>query len=404
MKEKIVALVDGNNFFVSCEILMNPSLKGKPVCVLSNNDGCVISRSYEAKKIGIKMGQPYFLAKKDFPDAIYLSANFSVYHELSQRMIEKLQNYSDKLDVYSIDEAFLDLTGLDKILKLSFDEIAKLIKKDIEETIGVSVSVGIANSKTLAKIATHKAKTQNGTYVISKENIDFELKNIPIEEVWGIGRNISRSLKAYGVFFALDILSKDDDFYKIHYGKKGLELKYELLGVSVIPLTGILVKPKSIQRTKAFPEFSKDEKYIFTEVELHLHNVCRKLRQYNLQTDSIYVMLRTKDFRVFVLEEKLDFSTNSELLLTPIVKKLFKKMYDKEIIYRSAGVYVSNLIDSEKIQLEFFQDEIKNKKEQLSTVIDKIEEKYGKGYLSIGQIGIKSIQEMHKREMRHRTF
>ena len=404
MKEKIVALVDGNNFFVSCEILMNPSLKGKPVCVLSNNDGCVISRSYEAKKIGIQMGQPYFLAKKDFPDAVYLSANFSVYHELSQRMIEKLKNYSDKLDVYSIDEAFLDLTGLDKILKLSFEEMAKLIKKDIEDTIGVSVSVGIANSKTLAKIATHKAKKQNGTYVISKENIIEELKNIPIEEVWGIGRNISRSLKAYGVFSALDILNKDDNFYKSHYGKKGLELKYELLGESVIPLTGIFTKPKSIQRTKAFPEFSKDDKYIFAEIELHLNNVCRKLRQYNLQTDSIYVMLRTKDFRVFVLEEKLDFATNSELILTPIVKKLFEKMYDKEIIYRSAGVYASNLIDTEKIQLDFFQDEVKNKKEHLSTIIDKIENKYGKGYLSIGQIGIKSIQEKHKREMRHRSF
>ncbi|MBQ8886262.1 MAG: hypothetical protein IJY61_00995 [Candidatus Gastranaerophilales bacterium] len=404
MKEKIIALVDGNNFFVSCEILMNPSLKGKPVCVLSNNDGCVISRSYEAKKLGIKMGQPYFLAKKDFPDAIYLSANFGVYHELSQRMIEKLQNYSDKLDVYSIDEAFLDLTGLDKILKLSFDEIAKLIKNDIENTIGVSVSVGIANSKTLTKIATHKAKSQNGTYVISKENICSELKKIPIEEVWGIGRNISRSLKSYGVFSAFDILNKDDNFYKIHYGKKGLELKYELLGESVIPLTGIFTKPKSIQRTKAFPKFSKDKKYILAEIELHLHNVCRKLREYNLQTDSIYVMLRTKDFRVFVLEEKLDFSTNSELILTPIVKNLFDKMYDKEIIYRSAGVYASNLIDTEKIQLEFFQNEIKNKKEQISTIIDKIDNKYGKGYLAIGQIGIKSIQEKHKREMRHRTF
>lgn len=404
MKEKIIALIDGNNFFVSCEVLMNPSLKGKPVSVLSNNDGCVISRSYEAKKIGIKMGQPYFLAKKDFPDAIYLSANFALYHELSQRMIIKLKSYSDKVDVYSIDEAFIDLTGLDKILKLSFEEIAKLIKKDIEETVGVSVSVGIANSKTLAKIATHKAKSLNGTYVIAKERINEELKGILCEEIWGVGRNIARSLKAYGIFWALDILKQDDEFFKIHYGKKGLELKYELLGESVIPLTGKFVKPKSIQRTKAFPEFSKDEKYIFAEIELHLHNVCKKLREYNLQTNLVCVMLRTKDFRVFVLEEKLNFSTNSELVLTPIVKKLFSKMYDSEIIYRSSGVFASNLIDAERMQLEFFQDKGKNKKEQLSLIIDKIENKFGKGSLSVGQTGIKSIQEKHKREMRHRPF
>ena len=220
MKNKVIALIDGNNFFVSCEVLMNPSLIGKPVCVLSNNDGCVISRSYEAKRLGIKMGQPYFLAKQDFPNAIYLSANFSIYHELSQRMFEMLTNYSDKIDVYSIDEAFIDITGLDKVLKLSYEEIAKQIKTDIETNIGVSVSVGIANSKTLAKLATHKAKSLSGSYVIHKNKIEEEIENIPTSEIWGIGRNIERSLKSYGIFTANEIILKDDNFYKTIYGKK----------------------------------------------------------------------------------------------------------------------------------------------------------------------------------------
>lgn len=404
MKNKVIALVDGNNFFVSCELLMNPSLIGKPVCVLSNNDGCVISRSYEAKKVGIKMGVPYFLAKKDFPNAVYLSANFSLYHELSQRMISKLGNYSDKIDVYSIDEAFIDITGLDKVLKLSYEEIAILIKKDIEENIGVSVSVGIASTKTLAKLATHKAKSKNGFYVINNENIKFELEDIPIEDIWGIGKNISRSLKAYGIFRALDILLKDDEFYKINYGKKGLELKYELMGNSVIPLSGIVEKPKSIQRTRAFPEFSNDEKYVIAELELHLHNVCRKLREYNLQTDSVFVMLRTKDFRVFVLEEKLDFITDSEILLMPVVKRLFYQMYDFGIIYRSSGIYVSNLVDSAKNQLSLFQNEKKEKSEKISQLIDGLELKYGKGNISVGQMGIKNIMDKHKREMKLRPF
>ncbi len=404
MKNKVIALVDGNNFFVSCELLMNPSLKGKPVCVLSNNDGCVISRSYEAKKIGIKMGEPYFLAKKDFPNAIYLSANFSVYHELSQRMHAKLSDYSDKIDIYSIDEAFLDITGLDKIFKTSFKEIALMIKKDIENNIGVSVSVGIASSKTLAKIASHKAKATTGTYVINQNNINKELKNLPTEEIWGIGRNIARSLKAYGIFNATDILLKDDEFFKTHYGKKGIELKYELMGECVIPVTGIEEKPKSIQRTRAFPNFSKEKNYIMTELELHLQNVCKKLRENNLQTNLIYIMLRTKDFRVFVLEEKLDFSTDSEILLMPIIKKLFNKIYNKEIIYRSAGVYAGNLTDKEKVQLGLFKDEKKEKSENLSQILDKIENKYGKGYISVGQTGVKTIKEKHKREMRHRPF
>ena len=404
MKNKVIALIDGNNFFVSCEVLMNPSLIGKPVCVLSNNDGCVISRSYEAKRLGIKMGQPYFLAKQDFPNAIYLSANFSIYHELSQRMFEMLTNYSDKIDVYSIDEAFIDITGLDKVLKLSYEEIAKQIKTDIETNIGVSVSVGIANSKTLAKLATHKAKSLSGSYVIHKNKIEEEIENIPTSEIWGIGRNIERSLKSYGIFTANEIILKDDNFYKTIYGKKGLELKYELMGESVITLTGIIEKPKSIQRTRAFPNFSKDEKYIMAELELHLHSVCKKLRDYNLQTKVVCVMLRTKEFRVFVLQEQLDFATNSELLLTPIVKNLFHKMYNKELIYRSSGVYACNLIEDEKLQLSFFQNKNKEKKENLSKVIDKIENKYGKGQISVGQTGIKSIMEKHKREKRHRPF
>ena len=213
MKDKIIALIDGNNFFVSCEILMNPSLIGKPVCVLSNNDGCVISRSYEAKKIGIKMGQPYFLAIREFPNAIYLSANFSLYHELSQRMLKELENYSEKIDIYSIDEAFIDLTGLDKVLNLQYEEIAKEIKKDIETKVGVSVSVGIANSKTLAKLATHKAKSQSGTYVIHKDKIEEELKNIPTNEIWGIGKNIERSLKSYGIFTADEIIKIAEEIW-----------------------------------------------------------------------------------------------------------------------------------------------------------------------------------------------
>ena len=404
MKNKVIALIDGNNFFVSCELLMNPSLIGKPVCVLSNNDGCIISRSYEAKKIGIKMGQPYFLAKREFPNAIYLSANFSLYHELSQRMIKELENYSEKIDVYSIDEAFIDVTGLDKVLKLSYEEIAKQIKKDIETNVGVSVSVGIANTKTLAKLATHKAKAKSGTYVIKKEEIGEEIKNIPISEIWGIGKNIERSLKSYGIFTVNELIEKEDNFFKSVYGKKGLELKYELMGESILDITGITTKPKSIQRTRAFPDFSKDEKYIMAELELHLHSTCKKLRDYNLQTNIICVMLRTKDFRVFVLEEQLSFATNSELILMPIVKKLFSRMYDKNIIYRSSGIYACNLNEDEKLQLSFFNNQNKDKKENLSKIIDKIENKYGKGKISLGQTGIKSIMEKHKREMRHRPF
>lgn len=405
MKKKTILHVDGNNFFVSCEVLMNPELKGKPVCVLSNNDGCVVSRSYEAKKLGIPMGIPYFMSKNKFKDVIYLSADFSLYHDISERMMKLLLNFSDKVDIYSIDEAFIDITNLDKILKLSFEEIAIILKNTIENEIGINVSVGIANSKMLAKLATHKAKQSNGTYYINKTEIEKELKNIPTEDIWGIGKNTARLLKRYGIFFANEILKKDDAFYKEIMGKRGLELKYELMGESVIELTGEAEKPKSIQRTRAFPEFSKDKDYIKTELFMHLHNACKKLRQYKLKTKTIAVMLRTKDFKVQYAEEKLSSITDSEINLSQIIIKLFNSIYDDEITYRSSGIICYSFIDEEnKEQLNLFEDKKITKGNKLSQVIDKIENKYGHGSLLIGDNGIKSIQNKHKRELRHRKL
>ncbi len=387
MKEKIIGLTDGNNFFASCEILMNPALKNKPVCVLSNNDGCIIARSYEAKKIGIKMGMPYFMAKREFPQATYLSANFGLYHDISMRMMQILKNYTDKLDIYSIDEAFLDLTGCDKIFGISFVELAKTIQKDIENNLGLSVSVGIANSKTLAKLAAQKAKDKRiFYYVIEKHLIKNEIENIPIEEIWGIGHNIAHSLRAKGVFYADEILLKDDNFYKINYGKKGLELKYELEGKSVIPLTGIMEKPKSIQRTRAFPKFSQEKQYITSELAIHLHSVCKKLRENALETCFISVMLRTKDFRVFGREMKLNFYTNSELQLVKYIKILFESIYKEGIIYRAAGVYAGGLRDIETSQISLFEDKYSDKTKSISTVMDKLEDKYGKGIIKLGHI------------------
>ncbi len=404
MKEKIIALIDGNNFFASCEILMNPSLRGKAVCVLSNNDGCVIARSKEAKQAGIKMGMPYFLAKKSFPNAVYLSADFSLYQNLSSRMMKYLENFSEKIDIYSIDEAFIDITGLNKLFNLSLKEIAQKIKTEIETNIGVSVSVGVASSKVLAKIASYKAKKLNGTYVIENNMIKNELESIPIEEVWGIGRNIARSLRKFGIFYTDEILLKDDEFYRKNYGKKGLELKYELMGKSVIPLTGIIEKPKSIQRTRAFPEFSKDKNYIMTELEIHLHSVCKKLRENQQKTSLIFVMLRTKDFRISVREMKLDFSTNSEIRLIKYVKKLFSDMYNKDIIYRASGIYaVCDKDDNGQIPL-FCKQKENEKINNVSKAIDKIENKFGKGFIFLGENGVKSVNERHKRKMNFRAF
>ena len=404
MKDKIILHVDANNFFVSCELLVNPNLIGKPVCVLSNNDGCVVSRSNEAKKIGVPMGIPHFMAKKQFNDVVYLSSDFALYKQISDRLMEYLYFFSEKVEVYSIDEAFIDVTGLDKVFNCSFLDIAKKLKQEIFSHIGINVSVGISTSKMLAKLATHKAKKSDGVYVIGKMRIEEELSKVPIEDLWGVGKNTARVLKSFGIFYANQIIEKDDSFYITTFGKRGMELKYELLGESVLPLVYVPEKPKSIQKSRAFPSFTSDKNFIKTELMFLLHNVCKKLRHYSLKTDSISVMLRTKDFQVFYREFKLDFFTNAEFVMSDKVGCLLDEMFRPYIIYRACGVFVSNLSDIADNQLELFENSENKKGERIASLIDKLESKYGNGTILQGDLGLKNIQEEHKREMKYRNI
>ncbi len=382
--EKEIALVDCNNFFVGCEQMLNPNLIGQAVCVLSNNDGCVVARSNEAKNLGISMGMPYFMAKHQYPNVVYLSSNMKLYHDIAIRIRQKLKDYSPFVEVYSIDEAFLDVTGIDKVFNLTYEEIIEKIKFEIQTEIGVPVSVGLANSKILAKLATEKAKKQTGTLRIKKENIKNEIKNIPIEAIWGVGRNTANLFKRYGIFTAIDILDHDDDFYKRVLGKRGLEIKHELMGESVIKIIKNEEKPKSLQRTSSFPNFSSDKNYIKETLNYHLHNVCSKMRQLNLSTKTIVVMLRTKDFQMQILKKDLEYMTNSEFSLSKEVNILLEKLFDTSLIYRSSGVFAENLKETAESQLNLFEQTDQIKSDKISKILDKIESKYGRDSLKVG--------------------
>ena len=196
---KVIALVDCDSFFVSCEQKVNPELKGKPVCVLSNKDGCVISRSKEAKKMGVRMGQPYFLAKNEFPDAIYVSCHHDLYGEISAEVMAVLREFSPNVQVYSVDEAFVELTGLKSLYKKNYLELALFIREQINEKVDIPVSIGVSSTKTLAKLASDKAKkSDTGVYLISNKKILQELQNTKIEEIWGIGKNLTVLFKKSG--------------------------------------------------------------------------------------------------------------------------------------------------------------------------------------------------------------
>ena len=261
--ERILALADCNNFFVSCEILKNPSLKGKAVCVLSNCDGCVVSRSQEAKQLGIRMGMPLFMAKQEFPNAIYLSGDMKTYHAISKRVRGVLNNFAPDVEVCSIDEAFIDVTDLYKLYGLNgYEELAEYLHKKILDEVGVPVSVGVANSKILCKVATDKAKKGTFHYYLPKKSIGEEVEEYPIEKIWGVGKNTVSLLKSHGIYTAGDILRKDKEFFSNYMGKRGLELKLGIEGENVSPVCSEEQKPKSIQRTSSFKTVTNEKEFL----------------------------------------------------------------------------------------------------------------------------------------------
>ena len=314
IKQKFIALVDCDSFFVSCEQKRNPELKGKAVCVLSNNEGCVISRSKEAKRMGVKMGEPYFMAKKEHPKAIYITADHDYYKYVSELVMNVLKDFSPYVEIYSIDEAFVDLTGLKKLYKKNYYKLALLLKNKIYEQTDIPVSIGVSSSKTLAKLASDKAKNSlNGIYLIGKMKIKKELKNTKIEEIWGIGRRLSLKLRKNGILTAEELVYRSDKWLDANIGIHGIEMRHELLGEMTSEVSSKLKIPKSIQNTRAFGIFTNDINYIKNELNRHIHTSCRKLRKYQTKCSLIGVMLRTKDFKVFYTKQELLTPTDFEL-------------------------------------------------------------------------------------------
>ena len=388
--KRVIALVDCNNFFVSCERLRHPELEDKPVCVLSNNDGCVVSRSNEAKKMGVKMGAPYFIAKNQFKKVTFLSGDLNFYREISKRIMAKLFDFTPDVEIYSIDEAFLDLTGLRKTFKCSYEEIIERIVVDIFAETGIPVSVGMSYSKVLAKLANDKAKSlqksmpDRRTYKIGYREIERELKGTLISEVWGIGANTTALLKKYLIQTAWDFCSQQDYWIKQKIGKTGLELKQELLGNIISPVNPNPALPKMVSRSASFKEFQTDKNYIKEQLNHHIHDVCKKLRQKELLTSCIYVEIKTKDFYRESVKINLTSPTNSEFDIMQEANSALFKMFKKGIIYRAVGFGAFKLTSAHERQISIFNGADSLKKHKLSETWDKLEQKFGSSMLKLG--------------------
>ena len=386
VKQKYIALVDCDSFFVSCEQKRNTNLKGQPVCVLSNNNGCVISRSREAKKMGVKMGEPFFIAKKEHSKAIYITADHEYYKNVSNQVMGLLKDFSPFVQIYSIDEAFIDLTGLTRFYKKNYYKLAKYLRSKILEEVDIPVSIGVSSTKTLSKLASDKAKNiSDGIYLIGKRKIKKELRHTDIEEIWGIGRRLTKNLKRLGVLTAEELVDKTDKWLDSKIGIHGIEMHHELLGEMVSPVTNEIKIPKSIQNTRAFGIFTSDFNFIKNELNKHIHTSCRKLRKYETKCLQIGVMLRTKDFRVFYTKQDLITPTDFELEISNIAINLLKEIYNPNILYRSTGVVLDKIGEQGSEQLSLYSDNtIETKKKNLAKCFDKLESKFGKNIVQTG--------------------
>ena len=384
--QKYIALIDCDSFFVSCERKLNPELKGKPVSVVSGERGCVIARSREAKALGIPMGIPLFQAVEKYPECIYITANHYAYTKISAMVMQILKEYSPNVQVYSIDEAFVDFTGLTKLYKKNYFKLAYEIQQRILKEVDIPVSIGVGKTKTIAKLASDKSKnTSTHISLVGKSKLRDVLCYTDIQEVWGIGRKLGVKLRGLGVRTAYDYILRDDSWIKTRFGKNGLAIKSELLGIMVSPISNEIELPKSISDTKSFLEFTSDLQFLKNELSIHIHDVCTRLRKINCKASTIGVILKTKDFRTLYSKVQVAVPINFEFEISKYAFPVLEKMFSSDTLYRSVGIVLEdfNLCSQEQLIL-FDTDTKREQKEKLGKSLDKLEQKFGRNIVRTG--------------------
>lgn len=383
MMKHYIALADCDYFFVSAERAFNPRLDGRAVAVLSNNDGCVISRSREAKALGLKMGEPYFMAKKRLPQVLYVRANHDLYRSISAKVMAKFKSFTPDVEVCSVDEAYLDLTGTKLLYRQNYIKTAQMIRQAVWDELHIPVSIGLSTTKTLAKLASDKAKNAGGVFAIGSAERNKILTQTLIADVSGVGRKLLLKMREECIFTALDFVMRPDYWVKARFGTHGADLKAELSGIPLFKVEPDDKAPLSIQQTSALREFSSDIAVLKTDLCRHIHTACRKARSEGAKAAAIEVMLRTKDFKVVTARAKLDFASNQETEITPPALRLLTQLFTPAVVWRSTGITLTGLVYGEREQLDLFQP-AKKSDDRLGSILDELEEKFGKNIVHLG--------------------
>ncbi len=400
-KKNKIALIDCNSFYVSCERLFNPKINSKPVVVLSNNDGCVISRSTEAKKIGIKMGEPYFkvkdLVKKN--NVYIYSSNYALYGDISRRVMKTLKSFSDKIEIYSIDEAFVDLSHIDE---KEVEDYGKEIRKRILKWTGIPTSVGISNTKTLCKVANHIAKKNKTGVIYLKENIDERLKNFHVSNIWGVGKQLSKLYIKNGIDTAYKLKNISNIWVKKSTNVLGAKTVMELRGISCINLQTEETKRKSCCVSRSFGKKIESLEKLQESIVTHCLNAAEKIRNDNQTARSVTIFIRTSPFnknkRYYSNSITIDLpiATDNSLELIKVAISGLKKIYKYGYFYQKAGIILSKLNEQSDNELNLLAPITENKFQTLMKAIDFTNAKYGRNAISIAQAGINKSWKMRK--------
>jgi DNA polymerase V len=401
------ALVDCNNFYASCERVFRPDLIGKPVVVLSNNDGCVIARSNEAKAVGVPMGAPAFeheeLLKKH--NVHVFSANFPLYGDMSHRVMSILSEYTPEIEIYSIDEAFLKLQGFEKF---NLQTYGQEIQRRVVKWTGISVSVGIAPTKALAKVANRVAKKfsdkTNSVYIIDSEEKRIKaLKWLKVEDVWGIGRQHAKRLNAIKVKTAFDFTQLNDSWVKKNLSIVGLRLKHDLQGVPTLDLE-IPQSKKNIATTRSFEKNYTGIEQLNERVTTFAVSCAEKLRKQKSCCNSMMVFIHTNGHRHDLpqysrnIVVKLPFPTNSSIELAKFAKQALGKIFRKGFHYKKAGVIVMDFSPENQKQLKIFENS-NAKHVPLMQAIDKINASFGHHKIKLASQDLKKMWKMKQEKL-----
>jgi len=389
----IFSLCDANNFYVSCERVFNPKLEGKPVVVLSNNNGCVVARSPEAKALGIQMGAPVFKLRgllQQHQVEIF-SSNYTLYGDMSARVMEVLSQFTPNIEVYSIDEAFLDLSGFSH---LNLTDYGVDLRQMVKRWTGIPVSVGIGETKTLAKIANGIAKKSvSGVFDLLNSDVEEVLGAIALEDVWGIGSRYAQSLQAHGLQTALDLRNADLHWIKQRYGVVLQRTCYELRGRSCLLLEEAPAPRKSLMVSRSFGQPVTTLEHLKEAIATYTSRAAEKLRRYKLAAGVIQVFASSGHFTNTpyngALSATLPTTTNDTAELLHYTLRCAERLYKSDCEFRRAGVLLLKLGPENQQQINLFDQRDRERSRKVMEAIDQINGQFGAGTIRYAVAGLK---------------